>query len=270
MSDIFISYKREEQATSRKLADALESQGWIVWWDPRLRVGEIFDDVIEKALDEAKCVIVMWSRLSVQSEYVKAEATYALEHKKLVPVKIENVDLPFRFRRLHTLSLLGWDGSKDASEFRRLVEDIAPIVGPPATERQKGQPADIPDEATPALAPEQVTIREKSAAEILSNLKGITLSSQFHETVAQLYLGRWTGEPGWQATVYDLPGKRPTGLWYCGFQEVASGTLVLASTARDISTFRPGDSVTVSGRISDISRLYVSLEDAIVSLKPES
>jgi hypothetical protein len=104
--------------------------------------------------------------------------------------------------------------------------------------------------------------REKSAAEILSNLKGITLSSQFHETVAQLYLGRWTGEPGRQARVYDLPGKRPTGLWNCGFQEVASGTLVLASTARDISTFRPGDSVTVSGRISDVSRLYVRLEDA--------
>jgi hypothetical protein len=30
MSDIFISYKREEQAEARKLADALEKQGWTV------------------------------------------------------------------------------------------------------------------------------------------------------------------------------------------------------------------------------------------------
>jgi hypothetical protein len=30
MSDIFISYKREEQATARKLANALESEGWTV------------------------------------------------------------------------------------------------------------------------------------------------------------------------------------------------------------------------------------------------
>ena len=37
MSDIFISYKREEQATARKLANALESEGWTVWWDPKLR-----------------------------------------------------------------------------------------------------------------------------------------------------------------------------------------------------------------------------------------
>ena len=51
----------------RKLANALESEGWTVWWDPKLRAGEHFDDVIEKALNEAKCVIVMWSKRSVQS-----------------------------------------------------------------------------------------------------------------------------------------------------------------------------------------------------------
>ena len=43
MSDIFISYKREEQPIARKLADALESEGWTVWWDPKLRAGERFE-----------------------------------------------------------------------------------------------------------------------------------------------------------------------------------------------------------------------------------
>ncbi len=142
MSDIFISYKREEQAIAKELANALEEEGWSVWWDPNLRAGEHFDDVIEKALNEAKCVVVIWSNLSVNSEYVKAEATEALEQRKLLPVKIENVSLPFRFKRVHTLSLLGWDGSKDFSEFRKLVQDIAAIVGPTATKRQEKQPAD--------------------------------------------------------------------------------------------------------------------------------
>src|SRR5262245_2603181 len=137
MSDIFISYKREEQATARKLANALEKEGFSVWWDPKLRAGEHFDDVIEKGLNEAKCVIVLWSTLSVNSEYVKSEATEALEQNKLVPIKIENVSPPFRFKRVHTPSLLDWDGSGDFSEFRRLVEDIAAIVGPPATEAQR-------------------------------------------------------------------------------------------------------------------------------------
>ncbi len=140
MSDIFISYKREEQAIARKLANALESEGWSVWWDPKLRSGERFDDVIEKALNEAKCVIVVWSEVSVESRYVRNEATYALEKDKLVPVAIGKVNLPFRFEGIHTQSLLGWDGSKDASDFRRLVESIAAIVGSPvSTPRRKAE-----------------------------------------------------------------------------------------------------------------------------------
>jgi hypothetical protein len=35
MSDIFISYKREEQPVAKKLAGALEKEGWSVWWDPK-------------------------------------------------------------------------------------------------------------------------------------------------------------------------------------------------------------------------------------------
>ena len=129
MSDIFISYKREEQAIARKLADALESEGWTVWWDPMLRAGERFNDVIEKALKESKCVVVMCSKRSVESQYVKHEANYALRRNKLVPVMIEEVELPFRFEDLHTLSLLDWDGSRDFSEFRKLVNDISTILG---------------------------------------------------------------------------------------------------------------------------------------------
>jgi formylglycine-generating enzyme required for sulfatase activity len=128
MSDIFVSYKREEQSTARKLAEALENEGWTVWWDPKLRAGERFDDVIEAALEESKCVVVMWSKLSVKSKYVKDEATYALNRNKIVPVKIEDVDLPFRFDTLHTPRLVGWDGSKNFPEFQTLMRDIAQIV----------------------------------------------------------------------------------------------------------------------------------------------
>jgi TIR domain/Domain of unknown function (DUF4399) len=133
MNDIFISYKREDQATARNLAIALESEGFTVWWDRELRGGDYFDDVIQKQLNEARCVIVIWSESSVQSQYVKAEAAYAQDHGKLIPVRIDSVTLPIRFRLIHTLSLLGWDGSKDFSELRRLVGDISSILGPTRT-----------------------------------------------------------------------------------------------------------------------------------------
>jgi hypothetical protein len=121
-------------------------------------------------------------------------------------------------------------------------------------------------ETQPALATQRLTIREKSAAEIIRNLKENTPSYGlgFHEKAMELYIGRWTGR-GWKATVDGLPSKLSGGSWYCYFKEVDSSALIWASTSQDISTLRPGDSVTVSGRISAVSPLnMVSLEDAIV------
>src|SRR5262245_25386431 len=114
MSDIFISYKREDKAEARALAESLEQIGWTVWWDPQLRAGERFDEVIEREINDAKCVIVLWSRLAIQSQYVKDEATYALSLNKLIPVSIDEAPAPFRFKGLHTLSLAGWRGSASA------------------------------------------------------------------------------------------------------------------------------------------------------------
>src|SRR5215475_4807104 len=145
MSDIFISYKREDRAIARKLANALESEGWSVWWDPKLRAGDDFDEVIAKVLDESRCVIVLWSQMSLKSKYVRAEAAEALEQEKLVPVAIENVTLPFRYKRLDTPKLLNWDGSSESAEFCKLVDDITEIIGPPkgnrATRRTTSQPS---------------------------------------------------------------------------------------------------------------------------------
>lgn len=129
MSDIFISYKREDENTARILAASLHVVGWSVWWDPQLRAGEHYDEIIERELGNAKCIIVLWSQRSIGSQYVKDEATYALNHRKLIPVTIEDVSLPFRFKGLHTLSLHKWDGSQDTPVFRKLLADIDNIVG---------------------------------------------------------------------------------------------------------------------------------------------
>lgn len=118
--------------------------------------------------------------------------------------------------------------------------------------------------ATPVLAPQRITIREKSAAEIIVNLKGGTRSHLFFEKAKELYFGRWTREPGWQVIVHDLPSKLSGG-WFCIFREVGSGPIVAASTVQDLSALRLGDSATVSGRISDVSPLEsVNLEGATV------
>ena len=67
MSSIFISYSQSDRAKAQMLATALEREGWSVWWDPKIPPGKTFDEVVEKALERAKCVIVLWSRTSVTS-----------------------------------------------------------------------------------------------------------------------------------------------------------------------------------------------------------
>src|SRR5919106_917031 len=73
----------------------------------------------------------------VLSHYVKDEASWALKRQKLVPVVIDDVELPFRFEGIHTPSLVDWDDSKDAPAFLGLVDDIAAIVGYPPNKQER-------------------------------------------------------------------------------------------------------------------------------------
>jgi TIR domain len=85
MADVFISYANENRDTARKLAASLEARGWSVWWDRKIQAGQTFDQVIERELETARCVIVLWSKESISSEWVKNEAALAAERGVLVP-----------------------------------------------------------------------------------------------------------------------------------------------------------------------------------------
>ena len=64
MSDIFVSYKAEDQRRVRPLVDALEAEGLSVWWDAEIGGGAAWRQSIEEELDAARCVIVIWSKRS--------------------------------------------------------------------------------------------------------------------------------------------------------------------------------------------------------------
>jgi len=89
MIDIFISYAREDRKLAKELAEALKAQGWKVWWDRVIPSGKTFDEVIEQAIDDAKCIVVLWSKISVKSSWVRTEAAEGAERGILVPIQIE-------------------------------------------------------------------------------------------------------------------------------------------------------------------------------------
>jgi hypothetical protein len=133
VTDIFLSYAKGDRERARTLAIALQAAGWSVWWDRNIQVGQAFDQVIEHALDSAKCVVVLWSKRSISSEWVKNEAASAAERGVLVPALIDDVKLPLEFRRRQTASLVGWEQDPSHPGFPALCDGIAAAVGlPPA------------------------------------------------------------------------------------------------------------------------------------------
>lgn len=100
MADIFVSYASEDRERVAPIAAFLESQGWTVWWDRRLDAGTSFDREIERELDAASCVLVAWSRASIESDWVRTEAQEGMDRGVLVPILLDSVRPPLAFRRI--------------------------------------------------------------------------------------------------------------------------------------------------------------------------
>ena len=136
MSDIFLSYERDNLDAARKLAQALETHGWSVWWDRRIPAGKEFDEVIEEAIGASRSVIVLWSSKSVSSRWVRTEAAEGADRKILVPVLIEKAKIPFAFRRIHAADFTAWNGKDSEPSFQRLIEDLTALLGPTSKKKQ--------------------------------------------------------------------------------------------------------------------------------------
>lgn len=102
VADIFIGYFQDDRQRVELVATTLEAEGLSVRWDPEIKAGESFDEIIVCEITEAKCVIVFWSERSVKSKLVRSEAAEAVERQILVPVKIEKVKLLIAFRLVQT------------------------------------------------------------------------------------------------------------------------------------------------------------------------
>ena len=127
--DIFISYNREDAAIAQIYADALGGAGLTVWWDATLRSGEDYDAVTEQSLRTAKAVVVLWSPRSVNSRWVRAEATIADRGRTLMPVMIEPCDRPVMFELKQTVELSHWRGDLEDKAWLAFVADLRHKTG---------------------------------------------------------------------------------------------------------------------------------------------
>ncbi|HEX5871553.1 MAG TPA: N-acetylmuramoyl-L-alanine amidase [Longimicrobium sp.] len=145
-SDIFISYAREDRGRVQPIAEALAQRGYGVWWDKGLRGGEDYRDRIEEMLKTARCVVVAWSKDSVQSDFVLDEAGRGHRRKVLLPVFLDQgIEPPLGFGGIHTSDLSGWlRDPSDPAPLEQFVADVAAVLA------RDGAPVPVPP---PAHAP---------------------------------------------------------------------------------------------------------------------
>lgn len=133
MARVFLSYDRRDGAKAALVAKALGRAKHSVWWDREIRGGRHFSKDIERALAEAEAIVVLWSRNSVESDWVRDEAAAGRDRGRLVPATLDGSAAPLGFRQLQTVDLssgLGRGGSEALNALALAIEEMA---GPNAT-----------------------------------------------------------------------------------------------------------------------------------------
>ena len=201
MSDIFLSYKSEDRAKAQIIAKALESHGYSVWWDRIILPGQTFEDVIENELSAANCIVVLWSKESVKSNWVRTEASEGKMRKILIPVLIEDVIPPLAFRHMNAAKLMDWNGTSPHHEFDRLIQSVGGKLGraAPMHSREPEQEKERTEDKTVtntidmkfALIPKGEFMMGSEEYDWEKPVHTVTISKPFYLSVYQLTQREW-------------------------------------------------------------------------------
>ena len=128
MTDVFISYARQDQLVASRTAKALRAAGYDVWWDADLPAHAPYSDVIERNLEQARAVVVLWSAAAIKSQWVRAEADFARNASKLVQAQVDGSMPPMPFNQIQCADLARWKGSASHPGWSKLQASVAALL----------------------------------------------------------------------------------------------------------------------------------------------
>ena len=133
MADIFLSYAREDAGAVERLAAALQEAGYSSWWDRNLTSGSRYLKETEAELKAARAVLVVWSKASVESNWVADEAMAGREENKLAAVTFDASMPPLGFRQFQVTDFSHWKGAANEPQFQSLIGGLSRLapLGPP-------------------------------------------------------------------------------------------------------------------------------------------
>ena len=198
MADIFVSYASGDRDRIKPLVEALEGEGFSVWWDRRIDMGASFHREIERELDAAKCVVVVWSEESVDSDWVHNEAQDGHDRGILVPAQVDDVKLPLAFRGAQTANLVGWP--KSSGDLDAFLASVGSCVGTATAAPSR-------DVTTPPVARKSPgwTLFAAAAAAVLALALGYMAWERFGPAEGELTVSHPADDPGAPRAIAVLP-----------------------------------------------------------------
>lgn len=121
--DVFLSYSQTDRGIVEKIADALETMGLTVWYDRELQAGDAFIRDINRRLERARAILVVWSNASTQSEWVLNEAEIARARGTLIALRIDDSLPPAPFRLRHSVLI-----PTDKAGLVKTLESVKPAI----------------------------------------------------------------------------------------------------------------------------------------------
>ena len=128
-AEIFISYRRADEAWARLLHSQLRAEGVEAWYDAQVGAGQDWRVATAKALQASRIFVLLFSQAASESEDIAKELAAAIYSKKLVvPVRIENVEPTGAF--LYELASRNWINAFENTEAKlaELAQSLAKLV----------------------------------------------------------------------------------------------------------------------------------------------
>lgn len=129
IATVFLSYSRADQKRALPVIKAMEAAGLQVWWDGLLEGGDTFLPTTEAALESADAVVVLWSKVSVESNWVRDEAQRGRDRQCLVPLTIDGTMPPLGFRQFQVIDISKWRGKAGDPQIERAIRAVGSFAG---------------------------------------------------------------------------------------------------------------------------------------------
>lgn len=147
MTDVFISYARDDAGLVRPVRDALLGYGLDVFYDHLggIHAGETFPDRIDQEVRRAKVVLGCWTDHALTREWVRIECGIAKDRDVLVAAEMAPMDaaaVPALFYYVNREPLHGFDPDAPPARWGSVLKAIAQTLDEWADARAAEAPED--------------------------------------------------------------------------------------------------------------------------------